>query len=119
MNLGMSDLGPGSEFLKDFLLHYHGASARTGTPPFWLSCWKVPLVWGPHVVWNLSASLFCGGNHQCQHRPMLDQITHIPEISQEAAPLPATFLIPSICSSDHLHLGLLFRCSHVSALSHT
>lgn len=52
MNLGMSDLGPGSEFLKDFLLHYHGASARTGTPPFWLSCWKVPLVWGPHVIWN-------------------------------------------------------------------
>ena len=25
---------------------------RTGTPPFWLSCWKVPLVWGPHFVWN-------------------------------------------------------------------
>lgn len=52
MNLGMSDLGPGSEFLKDFLPHYHGASARTWTPPFWLSCWKVPLVWGPHIIWD-------------------------------------------------------------------
>ena len=26
----MSDLGPGSEFLKDFLPHYHGAFAGLG-----------------------------------------------------------------------------------------
>ena len=90
----------------------------------WDSSFLAVLLEGASGVWTtcrleLSASLFCGGNHQCQHSPVLDQITHIPEISQEAAPLPATFLIPSICSSNHLHLGLLFRCSHISALSHT
>lgn len=35
----------------------------------------------------------------------IDQIIKIPQISQEAASLPATFLISSVCSSNCPHLG--------------
>ena len=82
------------------------------------SCWKVPPLWGLHIVWDYLLPSLVGVISSGNIPPMLDQITKIPEISQEAASLPATFLNSSICSLNLHHLGLLFRRSHISALSH-
>lgn len=111
LNLGTSGLSSRLRTgLKIFILLARGF-CQGWSPPPQPCCWKlgrgrkVSLAWGLLVIWDYLLPSLVGVISSGNTGPVLDQIIKIPQISQEAASLPATFLISSVCSSNCPHLG--------------